>query len=145
MLGSSLSEWRKSSPIFLDTNFFIYHIEGKEPCVQSTTPLFQWIEKGSLEAVTSTLTLLEMSVGPYKQRQLHLALSQIALLNQLPTLHIQELTQDIANAGAKLRAEHALKTPDAIQVATALHTGCKLFVTNDKRLAKIPDIQFCLM
>jgi predicted nucleic acid-binding protein len=38
---------------------------------------------------------------------------------------------------AEIRAEHSIKTPDAIQLACAKVCGAKLFITNDERLSKI--------
>jgi len=34
-----------------------------------------------------------------------------------------------------LRVQYAIKTPDALHLAAALHGGCADFLTNDKRLA----------
>ena len=38
---------------------------------------------------------------------------------------------------ARLRATHSLRTPDAIQMATALQAGASFFLTNDRRLRSI--------
>ena len=40
-------------------------------------------------------------------------------------------------SAAQLRVLHALKTPDALQISTALASGCPSFITNDKRLPNI--------
>lgn len=40
----------------------------------------------------------------------------------------------------ELRATYNLRTPDAIQVATALQEGARYLVTNDTRLAVVPGI-----
>jgi predicted nucleic acid-binding protein len=47
------------------------------------------------------------------------------------------LTPEIAERAARLRAEHNLRTPDAIQMATALYAGASFFLTND---ADLPDL-----
>ena len=43
----------------------------------------------------------------------------------------------IADLAAGLRAHHALRTPDALHVATALATGCDAFLTNDATLRRV--------
>lgn len=49
---------------------------------------------------------------------------------------------DSTAAAAQLRAEHQLRTPDAIHLATAKHAGARGFVTNDKGLRKIAGNDF---
>lgn len=51
-----------------------------------------------------------------------------------------EVSNDIAEGPAELRAKYNLKTPDAIQVATALEHQADYFFTNDYRLAVIQEI-----
>ena len=36
----------------------------------------------------------------------------------------------------RLRADHGLKTPDALHLASALHAGCDEFWTHDQRLQR---------
>ena len=67
---------------------------------------------------------------------------QTTLLNQLSHLRIQDLTQDIAHTAAKLRADYKIKTPDAIQLATALSVKAKTVITHDKRLTRINVLSF---
>lgn len=50
------------------------------------------------------------------------------------------LSQDIAEEAARLRAAHNIRTPDAIQVATAIHAGASFFLTNDDRLPALPEL-----
>jgi predicted nucleic acid-binding protein len=40
-------------------------------------------------------------------------------------------------AAAQLRAATNMKTPDALQLAAALTTGCATFVTNDRRMPRV--------
>ena len=47
---------------------------------------------------------------------------------------------DIAENAAKLRADYNLRTPDAIQMATAIYAGASFFLTNDIRLPSLPAL-----
>ena len=40
----------------------------------------------------------------------------------------------------ELRARHNLRTPDAIQIATAIRSGASWFLTNDAELANLSEI-----
>jgi predicted nucleic acid-binding protein len=42
---------------------------------------------------------------------------------------------------AELRATTGAATPDALQLATALATGCSSFLTNDRRLPSVPGLK----
>ena len=49
------------------------------------------------------------------------------------------MSDDIFAQALGLRAQHGLKTPDALHLATALHHGCTEFWTNDDRLKSAAD------
>jgi predicted nucleic acid-binding protein len=51
----------------------------------------------------------------------------------------------IAEEAARLRATYTLRTPDAVQLATALDAGASAFLTNDARLAAIPDLHVLVL
>jgi len=61
------------------------------------------------------------------------------LLNStgLTTFPIRE---DVAEEAARLRAIHSLRTPDAIQLATAIRNGASSFLTNDLNLPIVPGL-----
>jgi len=40
-----------------------------------------------------------------------------------------------------LRARHAVRTPDAIQLAAAVSARCSVFVTNDRSIRGLPDLR----
>lgn len=46
----------------------------------------------------------------------------------------------LAEQAADLRARYNLRTPDAVQIATAIDTGCDAFLTNDIALKRVTEI-----
>jgi predicted nucleic acid-binding protein len=50
------------------------------------------------------------------------------------------INRQILETAAQLRASTHLKTPDAIHAATALESGCTLFVTNDPAFKRVPNL-----
>ncbi|WP_230966967.1 type II toxin-antitoxin system VapC family toxin [Nostoc commune] len=44
-----------------------------------------------------------------------------------------------------LRADYNLRTPDAIQMATAIRGGASLFLTNDARLPSLPRLSVLVL
>ena len=61
------------------------------------------------------------------------------MLNQ-ESLTVVELTPDIAETAAQLRATYNLRSPVSIQMATAICEGASFFLTNDARLPSLPGL-----
>lgn len=127
-------------PVALDTPVFIYFIEEHERYLPIVEPIFEAIDRGSLEAVTSGLTLMETLVLPYRHGDRQLAERYEALLSRSRGLRLLELTTPLLRTAAELRATLEVKTPDAIQLAASLHGGCSALVTNDRRLPGVPGL-----
>jgi len=123
---------------------FIYFIERHPEYHDLCDEIFANIENGRVEAATSTLTLLEILVQPYRVKNEEIVLKFYSLFATYPHLTWIPLTLGISDLAAQLRAEHNLKTPDAIQIASALSSGSTGFVCNDKAFQKIKDIE-CLI
>ena len=86
------------------------------------------------------VTILEVLVQPFRHHDEDLAAEyrDILLYSQLETY---DITPSIAELSAQLRSQYTLRTPDAIQIATAIHAGATHFITNDIRLPTIPHLE----
>jgi predicted nucleic acid-binding protein len=61
-------------------------------------------------------------------------------------LQIIEINAQVIETATLLRARHGLRTPDAIQAASALSIkGPVTFLTGDKQLKKIPELNVQLV
>jgi predicted nucleic acid-binding protein len=56
--------------VYLDTNIWIYASEGYPPFIYNLSQLFQSIDQGNLNAVTSELSLAEALVKPFQNQDL---------------------------------------------------------------------------
>ncbi|OGW31097.1 MAG: hypothetical protein A2X59_01645 [Nitrospirae bacterium GWC2_42_7] len=145
MTPSSLqSLLRKHSVVYLDTSIFIYFVEQHPRYHKLCGPIFEDIEAGKIKALTSTLTLLEILVQPYKLKKEDLVLKFYSLLVTYPHLSWIDMSLTVADRAAGLRAKYGLKTPDAIQMASALSHGAGAFICNDRAFDKIEEIE-CLI
>ena len=128
-------------PIALDTVAFIYLIEEHPRFLPVVEPVFTAIDAGRLSAVTSSLTLLEVLVVPYRGGDRGLADRYEQILSHGRGLDLREIDRAQLRAAAHLRATHReLRSPDAIQIAAALAAGCATFLTNDRDLPSIPGL-----
>jgi predicted nucleic acid-binding protein len=136
---------RSRRKVYLDTSVFIYFIEEHPIYFEVCDRFFNYLEKGKIEAVTSTLTLTEILVQPYRQKNDELVLKFYSLFTTYPHLSWQPLTLPISDLAAKLRADHNLKTPDAIHAASALSSGTTCIICNDQVFSRIEDIDYMIL
>ena len=131
--------------IFIDTAPLIYLLEGQSTVSdQVEIQLGQWISTGKT-LITSTMTLLELLVIPKKQSDNRMVRKYRALLTDLLSEPLVPLTESIAEMAAEIRGTNGFKTPDSIQLATAVHSGADIFFTNDLRLAKYTEIEVLIL
>ena len=146
MDAKSISEALKPHRVIaLDACILIYFLEGDKRFGPMAGHVVSHVRAGLSRAVLSTVSLLEVQVGPYRRGADDLADRYFALLRELPNVLWVPLTYEIADRAAQLRAERRVEAPDAIQLATALESRATLFVTNDLRLAAIPDIEYLML
>jgi predicted nucleic acid-binding protein len=124
-------------PVGLDSSIFIYFIEEHAEYLPVVEPIFSAISAGAITAVTSSLTLLEVLVQPLRANLPALADRYEKILTRSSGVRMIPLDVRILRAAAKLRAVTSMKTPDAIQLTSALAAGCTAFLTNDLRLPSV--------
>ena len=141
-----LRDLLKSNPsIGLDTSIFIYHLEDNPRYASATEVIFTTLEKGENEGITSYLTLLEVLTKPKAAGFLEAARDYEYYLTTFPNLTFFEMGLDVARKASDLRAVNRIKTPDAIQVATALQHGATAFITNDRIFERVKEIEVLLL
>ncbi len=128
-------------PVGLDTVIFIYFIEEHPQYLPLVEPVFAAIDADALEGVTSGLTLLETLVVPYRVGNMPLAERYEALLTRSRGIRMVDLDRALLRAAAQLRAGLRVRTPDAIQLATALAARCSVYLTNDRDLPSVPGLK----
>jgi predicted nucleic acid-binding protein len=96
-------------------------------------------------AVTSTLTMTEILVGPYKSGEEARATAYFGLLSQYPHLEWIAPELEIAEAAARLRGRYGLRTVDALQVATAIHSKATCIIGNDVSFRRVTELEAILL
>lgn len=116
----------------LDTVAIIYFLERHPHFYQPARTLFQRIETGKISAVFSSLVFAELLVPAFRADEKQRAERIVWVLSNFPNLMVVPIETEISTTAARLRAVHGLRTPDAIHAATALKSGTKGIITNDK-------------
>ncbi len=129
----------------LDTAPLIYFIEENPIYLETVQPFFEAVDHGEFDVVTSVVTLLEVLVHPFRHGDTALAQQYRDILLDVEGLTTILLSQDIAEEAARLRATHNIRTPDAIQMSTAIRRGASFFLTNDARLPSLPSLKVLVL
>ena len=89
--------------------------------------------------------MLELLVKPFKEGNIELINTIYALGSQYPNLLWVEPSLAVTERAAQLRARYNLRTPDAIQSATAIVSHATGLITNDVALARVEDLDVLLL
>lgn len=129
----------------LDTSVFIFKIEANARYLDLVNPIFDWLEGPKGHGVTSTVTMLELLVLPYRVSDIDLVNRFYALLSTYPNLQWIAPTLEIADRAAQLRADYNLRTPDALQAATAVLAEATAMITNDPAFKRIGTLEILVL
>ena len=89
--------------------------------------------------------MLELLVQPYRVAEIDRVNKFYALLSTYPHLEWVAPSLRIADLGAQLRAEHRLRTPDALQAATAMTRNATGFVSNDPAFRRVAELEVLIL
>jgi predicted nucleic acid-binding protein len=112
-------------------------LEANPRYVGLTDPIFTWLELPDHAAVTSTITMTELLVQPYRDGGDRRVDEFYAVLSTYPNLTWLAPDLQVADIAARIRAASRLRTPDALQAGTAVHARATGMITNDPAFARV--------
>jgi uncharacterized protein len=136
---------RRHRRIALDTSVFIYQLEANARYLGLTDTVFSWVKEQGHTAVTSAITMTELLVQPYRNHDEQQVDEFYGLLSTYPNLEWIAPNLEIADVSARIRALHRLRTPDAVQAATAMHTNATALVTNDPVFEQVGEFEAAVL
>ena len=131
--------------IFLDTAPFIYFFVRNPHYFPAMDMLFDRLYETDAQAITSIITYIELTTHPARQGKKQLVRKYRDYLSNSENISIFSLDMDIADHAVELRAHHHLKTPDAIQLGTAVACGADYIITNDRDWRRIEEIKVVMV
>jgi predicted nucleic acid-binding protein len=138
--GARRRDYLGHQRVLIDTNVWLYHLEGNAEFGAAASELISAVELGVIEGVASELTLLELQVRPLRLERQDIADHYEILLDHFPHLVLAPVIRDVLTLAAVLRAKYNLKTPDAIVLATGIRHGATLAVSNDQQWKRVAEI-----
>jgi predicted nucleic acid-binding protein len=103
--------------------------------------VWRGVDAGSLEGVTSALTLLETLLTPCRASNTALAEQYEAHVTRGRGIRMMELDWPLLRAAAQLRASAGVRMPDALQLAAGPATNCTAYLTSDQDLPSISGLR----
>ncbi len=132
---------------FFDASALIYLIEGEEPFASKLHRELTAVAKKypNSGVAVSRLTWLECRIGPMKRNDSAMLAAFDAFFAR-PDLLWVELTRDVVELAAVIRAKHGLRTPDALQAASCLQLGAEhLFLSGDSAFKRVDGLKLLLL
>ena len=132
--------------LFLDACALIYRFEGDGAFRQATTTLLAQLSEqnaGTVAIAVSRLSVLECRVKPIREGDSGLLQQYDAFFS---ACHIVEMNAAVVEQATALRVRHGLKTPDALQAASAMALPAPVcFVTGDQAFSKVAGLDVRLI
>lgn len=139
-------ELAKHAVVALDSALFIYHFEAHPTYLPLTEVVLAAIADGTCQGVISTVTLMELTVWPWKQNRGDVARQYELLLANFPNLTIVDVSRDVARKAAQLRALYNVRPADALLVATGLVSNATAWISNDTQLRRLsPEVEVLVL
>lgn len=132
--------------VAIDTSALIYYIEKHEKYFPILNKVFDKCGKSNdFKLITSSISIIEVLSKPLKEKREDLVHQYEDILLFSDNVYVIVVDTNIAKQSANLRAKYNfLRTPDAIQIATAIYASAEYFLSNDKKLKNIEEIK-CLV
>ena len=122
---------------YLDSNIFVFASASDELIGQKCASILDWLAKGKIRGITSSLTFDEIFFKIKKLKSEDSAILFTENFLAIPNLTLADVTGALIAEALKIIKEHKLAPRDAIHAATAKLHHAEVIVSDDKDFAKI--------
>jgi predicted nucleic acid-binding protein len=126
--------------VSLDSNVLIYLVEGVAGRGEIAGRVVSTLLEQGIHIVLATIGLSEILIGPARAGDV-VGLESLADELRSMGLHLVSLDPSIAEDAAWLRGRARLDLIDAIHLASARSAGATLFLTNDRGIPSVPQLE----
>lgn len=133
------------SKIYIDTAPFIYYLEKNTLYFDRIRNFFMQCHSDKIPLETSVITFEEYCVYPLSIGS-NQSIANFEKFIEGMNINVLNIDKQIAFEAAKIRSKYqTFKALDSIHLATAIMSGCKTFITNDKQLRQIQELNVVTM
>lgn len=128
------------SKIYLDTSPIIYFLENSPLYALAVQKFIIANATQRNSFYTSVITNVEYLSKPMRENKNEFVMAYNNFKSAI-AMQFLEVNEDISLLAVKLRAKYVfLKPIDSIHLATAIFIGCDIFLTNDKQLKQVSEV-----
>jgi predicted nucleic acid-binding protein len=127
--------------IFFDTSPFVYLFEKHEQYATVLRTFFSNPTVRQCRWSTSVITLIEVLTLPRRNRLARMEDAYRRFLMDAQRIELKGADADVCEKAVHFRVAYGLKTPDAIQLATAQVCRADAVITNDQAWKKITELR----
>ena len=135
-VGRWLDALRESRRLALGANAVIYFLERVQPYSTLIEYALQFMERGLLQGMISTVVEAEIMVKPLRERDQSALEDAELFIHRIPNLVLRSIDSAVAKEAARIRADTQLSLPDAMIIAAAVDERCDTLIGNDRRLVQ---------
>jgi predicted nucleic acid-binding protein len=132
-----LSGLPEGALLLIDSPPIIYYLEGHPQLAARFESVFDLHRAGKAGFAVTTIAIAEVLTGPLQSGDEALTRRYRGILE---SWQVVDLTADIAEGAARLRASLRLKLADAVQAASALSINAAALVTHDRDLSRVRSL-----
>ena len=127
--------------VFLDTTPLIYFLDADPNFGVKTKLILEDVLSAGKAITSSVITCQEYLVYPYRtnnQEKIDVFFEFIDACG----IDLIPISIEISKLAARIRADNKdFRAMDSLQLAVAVHSGCDLFLTNDKQLKQFNGLR----
>lgn len=126
--------------LFFDTAPFIYLFEKNKKYEAKLRTFFSCPAVRQCRWSTSVITLIEVLTLPRRSRLARLEKAYRRFFTDSQRMELKAADADVCDKAVHFRSEYGLKTPDAIQLATAQVYRADAVITNDHGWKNVTEL-----
>ncbi len=141
-----LDDISEGALVALDTMIWIYEFEAHPVFGPVVQPFFRdRLATGLNQAGSSRLTLGELLVQPLAAGRADIADQYRGLFTPRPNFFVWQVTRDVVDCAAGLRAKYRTKMLDALHLASAIVNQAAIFLSNDEELRRVTELRVLVL
>jgi predicted nucleic acid-binding protein len=126
--------------VYFDANIFIYLLEYHPDLGEVCLSIVQSAVDKELDGYSGDLVLAELLVKPLKENNARAVKAVKDIFSQETRIQLLAHTRSTFEAAAHLRANYKIKLADALHLATAIENRIEVFLTNDREIPAMTEI-----